>query len=91
MRITDHSYRSSVITKLCTRYDADTTSQYSNNRGSRLQCHAIVLGETGATYTRQQPRYIEREKKRRKREKERIGKTKKAKKRQPIPVHTIEI
>ena len=28
-----------------------------------MQCHAVVLDTTGTTYARQQPRYIERERK----------------------------
>ena len=42
-----------------------------------MQCHAIVLDTTGTTYARQQPRYIEREEKKRKPKEGRAKKMKK--------------
>ena len=47
-----------------------------------MQCHAIVLDTTGTTCARQQPRYIEREKKTKDKERKQGKETEKGKKKE---------
>ena len=44
-----------------------------------MQCHAIVLDTTGTARARQQPKYVEREKKRKKNNEKKAGKRTKQK------------